>query len=56
MVAVVVGVIGLSLAFQMVDGIPFPYSLILALLVMNLGVSLIALQKRANSENPPPGA
>jgi hypothetical protein len=56
MVAVVVGVIGLSLAFQTVDGIPFLDSLILALLITNLAVSLLVLQKRANSEDTSPRA
>jgi len=56
MVAVIVGIIGLSLGFQVVDGIVFPDSLILALLIMNLALNLLALQKRASRENPSSGS
>lgn len=56
MVAVVVSVVGISLALQMVDGLLFPDSLIVALLVVNLALHLLALRKRANSEDTPPGA
>lgn len=56
MVATVVAVISLSLALQMVDHIPFPDSLVVALLIVNLALNLLVLRKRANSENPAPGA
>lgn len=54
MVAVVVAVVGLSLALQVMDGLTFPTSLIVALLVVNLILSLLILQKRANIENTTP--
>jgi len=56
MVAVVIAVIVLSLALQVVDGLAFPDSLIVSLLVVNLVLNLLALQKRPNREDTTPGS